>query len=247
MKSTLLGAAAALALATSANAATYSLVPTVAAYYTPADTSFLTPLPAPPNNAAAGVYQVNVGIDVGNTLPAGKSFGSVDFKFNLNGLLNTSVPGWQGDAGRQVDTNGNAPGGGKSLWDTNDTFAGGDIITGVSVGTALAAADPRLYVGQPDANQSAVRASDHLEDPTFMGTLYIDYNGSGQKTLTFTPVSFANRNNTTNAYEILTNGQGGNSFTAGSVQFGGVGTIPEPTSLAVLALGGLVAARRRRA
>jgi len=244
----LLGAAVAASLAGAATAAPLlALNANVVNYYAPADTGLGTALPVPPkvlgSYGVPGFYQVDFSVHA-SQLDAGTSFGLIDWKYALQNLTtNASFPNWQADV-RQVDSNGATKGGLVSLWDTNEllgTPPNADVVTSVTVGSALGAGDPRLYVGQPAANQGAVNpATDRLEDPTYTGSIYLNYTG-GNGTASFTGVAFAIRNNTTNQFTNL----GPSGVTVpGAITFG---SVPEPTSLAFLAVGGLFAARRRKA
>jgi len=247
----LLGAAVAAGLAGAASAApTFQLSATPAAYYAPADTGLAVPLAVPPkvngSFATPGFYQIDFAVHT-NGADATHSFGSIDWKYALNSLTtNSNFPDWQPDVS-QVDTNGATKGGLAPLWDTNALFGtqpNADVINGVIVGTALAGSDQRKYVGQPTAAQNAggVASGFEIADPTYLGSIYVNFaNAVVPGTMSFSAVNSADRNNTTNAYEVL----GGQSLTVPApITFGAV---PEPASLGLLAVGGLLAARRRRA
>jgi hypothetical protein len=235
----IMAAIAAVAVAANAPAAVFTLVPKYEAYFVPSDTGFTNPQPIPNGTPALGspdsfsyvpgTYQCNFFIHV-DGLPAGTSFGSIDWRYSLhNFTTSTTLPDWQPDD-RLVDTNGASKGGLAALWDTNALFGtppNVDVINGVTVGSTLTAIDPRRYVGQTLFAQIAGGQAFGfaLEDPTYAGSIYLTYAGVGAASITFEPVNFALRNNTTNQYEVL-GGTAGNSFF--------IGNLPEPAGVAMI-------------
>jgi len=143
------------------------------------------------------------------------------------------------------------------LWDSNDDIgpSGSDlqfIFVDVGQNTAFGASDPRQTVGESNSpgTQNA-NLTNILNNPISLGKLFVSFDGSAAgATLNLNTNSpnegFSLHNNTTKLNTTAT-GLPGQTMSLGSVAFGVTGTVPEPTSLAFLAVGGLMAARRRRA
>jgi hypothetical protein len=253
-------ALAALGLASSAGAATLTLTPVVTQYY---DAAF-TPLPTPVGNSAAGIYEIHYKLTVAGINPAAQEVGVGNFAFKINLPTagnslknNVDAPGWAAN-NPFVDINGVAPPNPPSLnvpaWARNSDIGASTsdldgITIGVAANTIFGANDPRQDLGEPTQN-TYTNNSGLGPPPLDVGSIFVTYDGSARggpvdPTHDITAVSQGMSLHFTDGSNTEVTGQPGQTFTIGSVQFGA--TVPEPTSLSLLALGGLVAARRRRA
>jgi hypothetical protein len=237
----IMAAVAGLSLATAANAATITVTPVVTHAFTPVT---FVEVPVPPDNALPLVYQIDFLLTVDGINAGANEVGLGNLAFDVNfsspALNTSSAPGYN-PVNPTVDINGGAPGGLNPLFTQNgDLGAPGDLKF-ITLGVASAvftAQDPRGTVGQDVA-------TDGLDRPFNFGNIFVDYTGAGQQTLSLASQGLSLHY--TNGQNQEVTGQPGQTLSLGSVQFGAVGTIPEPTSLALLSLGALGIARRRRA
>jgi len=252
-------ALAALGLASTAGAATITLTPVVTQFY---DAAF-NPLPTPAFNSGAGIYEIHYRLTVAGINPAANEVGVGNFAFKINLPTagnklknNTDAPGWAAN-NPFVDVNGVAPPNPPSLnvpaWARNsDIGASTSDLDGITVGvvanTVFGANDPRQDLGEPTQNTYTNNAG--LGPPPLdIGSIFVNFDGSARAgvndpTHDITAVTQGMSLHFTDGSNTEVTGQPGQNFTIGSVQFG---SVPEPTSLGLLALGGLAAARRRRA
>jgi len=268
-------AAVALGVIGSAKAATLTITPVVVNYWaSDANIGVLPSEPIPQNNAAAGAYRVN--FLVSSTMNAADSAagftGLGNLAFDVNGVggaagkVQDAFGGWvginpsvrtAGDGARYTDpidgsvhTAGSALAAGRVSTFTDDSDIGASTtdlkFVYVDVGqlTPFSASDPRVTATSPSQNSFLTQAAGN---PLLVGSIVVHYDGTNPPGVA-SPVSvsygtgegYSLHNNTTTAHGPVTIA----GATGGTVFFG---TVPEPTSLAFLALGGLMAARRRRA
>jgi len=254
----LAGLIAALGMASSVQAAVVSIKPKLIGVFdkdfNPVDGLTIDPyvgvsgLPA----VAGGKYiaQIDVLMTI-NDLTAGQiGFGNAAFNMNLGGGLkaNADIPGWSADP-TQVDNNGTLPQGLVAKWADNvDAGADGTDLQGIIIGTSPRNfstatgnnADPRRTLGQAPWNNGDFS---YNEDGEYAGSVYVEIDAVA---------------GLTGALELLATGGSiydadANLSTAGTTATGGalsfaVTPIPEPSTLALLGLGGalLALARKRR-
>jgi len=137
-----------------------------------------------------------------------------------------------------------------------DNGAAGDLKSfSMAFGTGVyGAADPRLNATQSSQNQALTDTGPTgaftLGNPLKMFEILVNFDGTASTALTpsANPANegFGLHNNTTGLTTFFAAGTPGQNYVLQPLNFT-VGTIPEPTSLAFLAVGGLVAGRRRRA
>lgn len=124
-----------------------------------------------------------------------------------------------------------------------------------ALGTGVyTATDPRLNVTQSgqaaNLTNTGPTGDFTLGNPLKVAEIFVAYDGTGSTALTLSsnPATegYGLHNNTTGSTTFFPSGTAGQTYSLGTLNFG-VGTVPEPTSLALLTIGGLVASRRRRA
>jgi hypothetical protein len=221
-----------------------------------------------------GVYQISLLVDTvlsaADTAAGFTGFGNVAFDVNKNafvaasptfasyfgivpnGLANGNKVSYT-DAFGAPHTAGAGIGANVNFLSTNadlGTSTSDQKFVTIDVGAGqFAAADPRLNITQTNQNTNMTTL---LGQPTTLATLFVDYTGNGTPAqggllslaLGLPGEGFSLHNNTTGSNIVQVPGAG-QTLNLGSLSFG---TVPEPTSLAVLGLGGLaVAGRRRRA
>jgi len=256
VKKLMLASVAALSIATTAHAAVVSLVTQVVGKYDPATGALTQSNPdISTNPGAAAYYKVNVLFNFASGGAGQDGFGNLAFNVtNLNGVsraptsnLGAVRPGW-------VASNPN--------WfeDPTDQSAGGHAIYSFNSdsGSGAAATDLQAITVSIDPNSPAIRptpnsfASDPRPDfgkstSQLMGSFWVLWNGTSQASVTTDLLqhSYYTANNAAGGGINVVDPTGTDNDT--TVTFGAVGSVPEPTSLAFLAVGGLMAARRRRA
>lgn len=253
----LAGLIAALGMASSVQAAVVSIKPKLIAVFnadfSPVDGVAIDPYGGVtlPSNGAKYIAQVDVLMSI-NDLTAGQvGFGNAAFNINLGGALkgNADIPGWGADP-TQVDSNGTLPQGLVAKWADNvDAGADGTDLQGIIIGTSPRNfstatgnnSDPRRTLGVAPWNNGDFS---YNEDGEYAGSVYVEIDGgaagaSGMLDLVATGGSIYDAD--------------ANLSTAGTTASGGalsftVTPIPEPSTLALLGLGGalLALARKRR-
>jgi len=228
----------------------------------------------PAGQGQAGVYQValqvstvlsaadtaanftgfgNVAFDINKNafVAASPTFGSY-FAIVPNGLANGNKVSYT-DAFGTAHTDGAGIGANVNFLSTNadlGTSTSDQKFVTIDVGAGqFAAGDPRLNITQTNQNSHMTTL---LGQPTTLASLFVDYTGNGTPAqggllslaLGLPGEGFSLHNNTTGSNVVQVPGAG-QTLTLNSLSFG---TVPEPTSLAVLGLGAMgIAGRRRRA
>ena len=263
----------AVAMAGAAKAATVTITPVVVSYYTDADSGLATPLPAPANNGLAGTYQIDfvlsTSLSAADTAAGDVGFGNADFNVAFTGGATDSpiVPGYAGDgpvlarkntATTWTKISGNfgsvgsaaTPTSTANLFNTNadagsDSTDLKDIQLLVNTASMLAT-DLRKGISQ--SSQDPLLTT-YGQNPYDFGEIFVHFNGVGQASVGGAVVNTAVQGfsllSSTNSYDGPKTGAG-QTFSLPALTFT-AGTVPEPTSLTLLALGGLVGIRRRRA
>ena len=221
-----------------AQAADYSIVGNVSKVYaTTAGNPEILPTPSYQTQVGvARIYQVDLYLNASGFNAGADQRGFGDIAIDIMGtpgLGNTTVPGWQPNT-TSVDSNGAAPGGAVPLWAVNSDTGAADlqnIIASIAlIQPPTNPADPRPNVGQYPG----------LDPLNFIGSVFIDWSGTGIETLTLTPTqaSFASASTGEFVFDAAAN------LNAGILIFG----VPEPSSaaLAVLSLATLTSLARRR-
>jgi len=251
----ILAAALAMGLASSSFGAVYQLIPVVSKSFDPATGSNATVQNNPsitlvPKGSTDRVYQVDIFMKF--TGAPGQTFGGVQYNANtvtpagsltrpaanlgsIKANYFANNPFWDSDGDGVVDPNQDA----KTYGDNADLGTGSTGTTDL-VGIAVDidnlvptnGSDPRPALGTPVPNGS------------LLGSVFYRWNSQQDASLTLTPTIgqfYTASDNKVNpdAQAVLT-GATVNFTTA-------VGTVPEPASLAGMAIGALLVVRRRRA
>lgn len=223
-----------LLLATAASAAMGLAAPAQAAFNVEAvvagvfDPGF-TPISVDLDEAQPSPVVVQVDAQFTFTPDAGeRNFGNAAFDFDLGpGLAPLDFgAGIYNPSTEQFDANGPAPGGLTPIWFANGDSGSNtnnleDIVATIANG--LSETDPRSNLGQGGA--------------TLLGSIFVEWDGQTITSIDLANVSFS---------PVLTNGTFGGSQTAAGDSLPLGSNIPEPGTLALLAMGGLAAAARRR-
>jgi len=200
----------------------------------------------------ATFYQVDFYASVSSITAGMRGFGNIAWNVGLTGGLSQSseLPGFQAD-GSNTDTNGSTPGGGTALWFANaDAGTAGDlqgIIQTIAAIPAPTANDYRAKIGQqagsgpssvhPSVNDTGWAGAG--QNQTYLGSLYIAWNGSTPGTLTATLTGASNTSSTDGTLIV---------DQAAVLNGATINFVPEPSTFALLGMGavGLVTVIRRR-
>jgi len=267
----------ALGFSSAASAAVVTLTPVVTAYWASDANVGNASEAIPAGNGAAGAYRVDFQLATALSqadITAGMTgFGNIAFTIGMPGTpaghLTDAFGGYvpivpsvrtAGDGARFTDTitgalvtSGSALNGGRVALMTDNSDSGSStsdfkfIYADLGQLTAFAAGDPRITAStsSQNANLNQVYNGNTLTTSLTLGSVVVHFDGSSVPGGVKLPVSFGTgegyslHNNTTTLHgPVLTNA------VLGSVTFG---TVPEPTSLALLAVGAIAGVRRRRA
>jgi len=269
-KKMLVAAVGAMAMGTAANAANIIITPKVSYFGTSvADLqTFNHPVSAP---GGAGFYEVDfyvkANLSAADATAGFYGLGNVDFNIAASGGV-ARQGGYVGDAANST-VNGNqgmqngywgntlAASKGQTLtqqWGVN-TDGGANAADGLDIQVGIPAglpnSDPRVTWGQ-DGQAAVLQGYENLATNNpgatnfFVGYQIVNYTGGAGS------IGGAVVNPAVQGYSLY-NGSSvgpqvgpGQSFTLNQLAFGS-GTVPEPMSLSLLALGGLLSVRRRRA
>ena len=238
VRAALVATAIGILFAGRAQAADYSIVGNVSKVYaTTAGNPQIEPTPSYQTQVGvARIYQVDLYINASgfNAGADQRGFGNVRFDIaRTAGLGNSSIPNWQPNTAA-VDSNGASPGGTVTLWAVNtDT----DLADLQNIVASIAVIPPPTNPADPRPNVGQYPSLDPLN---FIGSVFIDWSGTGIETLTLMPdqASFAAASTGEFVFDA------GATLNAGVLIFG----VPEPSSaaLAVLSLATLTSLARRR-
>lgn len=174
---------------------------------------------------------------------AGEDFRAVTFNVSMGSGVTKATTNWTPASGTFQPDPDNDPDTTLNLFTNNaDGATAADLQAIFVANTDPFAADSRQYGETP---RPEFGSADSLGSPTRLGFFEVNWNGSGPTNLTFTFAGAAGSvfiGNGSGTGTPLTDGitTAANTFVFGSA-------IPEPTSLALIGLGGLALVRRRMA
>jgi hypothetical protein len=243
VKQILVGAIAAMALSTSAFGAAMNLTGTVAASYTTAGVLVANNPDVSSNPGVDRIYRIDLFYTFQSAIVGQDGFGNLSMNVGpLSGV--TRVPANVGQAKANYTAN-------NPLWTETDgstshqTYSdNSDLGNTTDLTNIVVGIDPNnpqvfsSFGGDPNDP----RPSNGKSGPVKFGSVFVDWSGNAPASvgLTLNQHSFYTANATGGV--LVLDSAGTNS--GGTVL---LGAVPEPGSLSLLAIGGLVAVRRRRA
>jgi hypothetical protein len=213
-------------------AATYTVAPKFVAAYA-YDGLFTELTDYDLSSGDPALLQIEFEVSFGGFTPPAAGYSSGEFAISLDGLSNTTAPGWMSYTSPIVDTNGAIPGGMQPLFGEIREFGLGNLQN-IVVSVALAglstdpAVDPRFNAAQ--------------DAPVAIGSAYLDFpGGAGTVTAAFKQVFYLGPH-ATQAGRYIHVKDLNPTLVVSSLRIG----VPEPTSAAAAVIGLLAVGWRSR-